>query len=312
MTLPALAPRLSPTLPLPLVLLALRLMGRRQRFTSHEALRAAVAADRRQTQVDPPAALARRFQVSQRLIGAHRCLTLTPHTVRHPAQLTYVHGGGHVAQISPYHWRMLAHLADHVGCTVHVPLYPLAPEHAHPSAFAMLDALYDEQIHRHGAEHCVWMGDSSGGGLAMVIAQRALARGLPAVRDLVLISPWLDLALSDPELPALAAVDPWLDLPGMAAAAQWWADGHDPAAPHLSPINGRLEGLQRLSVFMGTRDLLWPASRRLLAHAQAVGVDMTLHEAQDMIHVWPLLPIAQARPALATMAQLIAMPAMPA
>ena len=47
----------------------------------------------------------------------------------------------------------------------------------------------------------------------------------------------------------------------------------------------------------------------LLARAQAVGVAMTLHEAQDMIHVWPLLPIAQARPALATMAQRIAMPA---
>ena len=173
------------TLPLPLVLLALRLMDRRRRFTSAEALRAAVAADRRHTRVDPPAALARRCRVAERRIGAQRCLTLTPPTVRHPAQLTYVHGGGHVAQISPYHWRLLGQLAETVGCTVHVPLYPLAPEHAHPAAFAMLDALYAEQVAQHGAEHCVWMGDSSGGGLALVIAQRAVARGLPAVRDLI-------------------------------------------------------------------------------------------------------------------------------
>lgn len=297
------------TLPLPLVLLALRLMDRRRRFTSAEALRAAVAADRRHTRVDPPAALARRCRVAERRIGAQRCLTLTPPTVRHPAQLTYVHGGGHVAQISPYHWRLLGQLAETVGCTVHVPLYPLAPEHAHPAAFAMLDALYAEQVAQHGAEHCVWMGDSSGGGLALVIAQRAVARGLPAVRDLILISPWLDLALSDPELPHLAPDDPWLDLPGMAAAAAWWAGGDDPAAPHLSPVNASLEGLQRLHVFMGTRDLLWPASRRLLAQAQAAGVAMTLHEARNMIHVWPLLPIAQARPAIQAMSDLIRTPA---
>lgn len=292
-----------------MVLLALRLMGRRHRFTSAEALRAAVVTDRRQTRVEPPAAVARRFRATDRRLGAHRCLTLTPPSVRHPAQLTYVHGGGHVTQISPYHWRLLGGLAEAVGCTVHVPLYPLAPEHAHPAAFAMLDALYAEQVAQHGAEHCVWMGDSSGGGLALVIAQRAVAQGLPAVRDLILISPWLDLALSDPELPTLATTDPWLDLPGMAAAAQWWAGGDDPAAPHLSPVNAPLEGLQRLHVFMGTRDLLWPASRRLLARAQAAGVAMTLHEARDMIHVWPLLPIAQARPAIQAMSDLIRTPA---
>jgi len=191
-------------LPLPLVLLALRLMNRRRRFTSAEALHAAVAADRRHTRVDPPAAVTRRCRVSERRLGAQGCLTLTPPTVRHPAQLTYVHGGGHVAQISPYHWRLLGQLAEAVGCTVHVPLYPLAPEHAHPGALA---------------------------------------------------------------------------------------------------------GLQRVNVFMGTRDLLWPASRRLLARAQAEGVAMTLHEARDMIHVWPLLPIAQARPAIQTMAELIRVPA---
>ena len=296
-------------LPLPLVLLALRLMNRRRRFTSAEALHAAVAADRRHTRVDPPAAVTRRCRVSERRLGAQRCLTLTPPTVRHPAQLTYVHGGGHVAQISPYHWRLLGQLAEAVGCTVHVPLYPLAPEHAHPAAFAMLDALYAEQVAQHGAEHCVWMGDSSGGGLALVIAQRAVTRGMPAVRDLILISPWLDLALSDPELPHLAPHDPWLDLPGMRAAAAWWAGGDDPAAPHLSPVNGALAGLQRVNVFMGTRDLLWPASRRLLARAQAEGVAMTLHEARDMIHVWPLLPIAQAQPAVQAMAELIRTPA---
>ncbi len=301
--------RMARTLPLPLVLLALRLMNRRRRYTSADALRAAVAADRQHTRVDPPAALTRRCQVTERRIGGHRCLTLTPPAVRHPAQLTYVHGGGHVAQISPYHWRLLGQLAESVGCTVHVPLYPLSPEHAHPAAFAMLDALYAEQVAQHGAEHCVWMGDSSGGGLALVIAQRAVARGLPAVRDLILISPWLDLALSDPELAQLAARDPWLDLPGMAAAAAWWAGGDDPSAPHLSPVNGPLAGLQRLNVFMGTRDLLWPASRRLLARAQTEGVAMTLHEARDMIHVWPLLPIAQARPAIQTMSALIRTPA---
>ena len=50
-------------------------------------------------------------------------------------------------------------------------------------------ALIQHALAQHGAEHCVWMGDSSGGGLALVIAQRAVARGLPAAAEQVQTEP---------------------------------------------------------------------------------------------------------------------------
>jgi acetyl esterase/lipase len=39
------------------------------------------------------------------------------------------------------------------------------------------------------------MGDSSGGGMALALAQKARDAGLQQPRDLVLLSPWLDVTM---------------------------------------------------------------------------------------------------------------------
>src|SRR3712207_7656426 len=45
-------------------------------------------------------------------------------------------------------------------------------------------------------------GDSAGGGLALGLAQTLRDQGLPQPRRLLLVSPWLDLTLGNPDLAA--------------------------------------------------------------------------------------------------------------
>ncbi|MEJ6000161.1 alpha/beta hydrolase fold domain-containing protein [Paucibacter soli] len=292
-------------LPLPLLLLLLRLSGRRRRYESVEGLRRAHAQDRRRRDVAPPASLRRHVALSERLVAGRPCYTLAPRAGQAPSatRLLYLHGGAFVSQIVPQHWQLVAELVRASGCTASVPLYPLAPEHAHGAAFAMLEALYRELAAAPGP--LVLMGDSAGAGLALALVQGLAEAGVPAPRELVMLSPWLDLSLASARRTAGTMTDPWLALPGMAEAARWWAGGSDPAAPRLSPLHGRLQGIGRLSLYIGQRDLLLGEARALRDRAAAEGVAIEYHEAPRMPHVWPLLPLREAAPVRQRLAQLL-------
>jgi len=115
------------TMPWPLFLLLLKLLGRRRRFESIEGLRAAVERDRKTASAEPPAPVRKRCAIGRRQVGGHDCYTLAPLSGAGPVQLLYLHGGAHVAEISPFHWRLLAEFAETTGCVAHVPIFPLAP-----------------------------------------------------------------------------------------------------------------------------------------------------------------------------------------
>jgi acetyl esterase/lipase len=48
-----------------------------------------------------------------------------------------------------------------------------------------------------------------------------------------------------------------------------------------------LRGLPPLLVMVGTHEMLHDDSTRLAEKARAVGVNVTLEIAQDMVHIWP-------------------------
>lgn len=290
-----------------LVLLILSLTGRNRRFQQPALLQAAVERDRRQVEGSPPVRLRRRLDISERQLNGVRCFRLARPGAAHGAtQVMYLHGGAHCSQISDQHWVFLDQLIQTSGCTMHVPLFGLSPEASH---FTVLTALHGVwQALADEAPGQVWMvmGDSSGGGLALALAQQWRAQGSPMPRAMVLISPWLDLSLAHATHAARTVRDPWLALPGMALAASWWAAGADTRAPPVSPLYGPLAGLPPTTLFIGTRDLLINECRALAALARQAGWPLECVEGANMIHVWPLLPLREGRAARTHIVQLIA------
>lgn len=47
--------------------------------------------------------------------------------------------------------------------------------------------------------------------------------------------------------------------------------------------------------FSGTRDILNPDARALVSAATRVGVEVSYYETPDMIHIYPLLPLPEAK-----------------
>lgn len=214
---------------------------------------------------------------------------LTPRHLEPGRTVVYLHGGGFVSPIDPFHVRYAARLARALGARVVLPDYPLAPEHTWRDSHAAVADLTARWLAE--PEPVLLAGDSSGGGYALAVAETLRDRGGPQPTHLLLHSPWVDLTASAPETEEFAARDTWLFLGKLHAYADWWAGSPDDLArPEVSPALGSLDGLPPALAFCGTRDLLAPGCRLLADRAAASDWDLTYVEVPDLIHVFPLLP----------------------
>jgi acetyl esterase/lipase len=259
---------------------------RRRTWTSAERARRTMAAPKRET--PPPRGLTRRHEVSQRTVRGFPCWTVCPRA-EPSAAAVYLHGGAYLAPIARQHWTLIGRLAD-AGVRVEVPLYGLAPQHTYREAYPFLRAVYREARSQLPPGGLALVGDSSGGGLALGLAQDVLADGAPGPDRVVLISPWLDLTLGNPKIPEYERRDPWLARPGLLEAGRAWAGGDDPTTARLSPLNGPLGGLPPTSVFVGTREIGHPDAVAFATAAAAAGVPVDLTAVEGAVHVYPLVP----------------------
>jgi epsilon-lactone hydrolase len=244
----------------------------------------------------------RRVQIDEWSFEGWPVFTLTPLGGGRRGQVLYLHGGAHAVEIQRAHWSFAVELAVRTDRTVTVPIYPLVPAATHRDVHPALRRLYTRLPSN---DPVAVMGDSAGATLAL-----ALVAGLPPAvarpRDLVLLSPVLDLALDNPEIPLFARQDPLLRADHLRELGHRFAGGDALDDPQLSPINGPLDHLGIVTLFTGTRDLLNPDARRLFdLAATSAGTTATLHEFPGMVHDWMLLPVPEARTVMHMLAKLL-------
>lgn len=238
----------------------------------------------------PPAWLLARHRVREQLIHGFPCYTVAQRSTVPDAVVMYIHGGAYVNEIVGQHWGLISRLAD-VGLVVQVPIYGLAPQYTFREAYGFLIEVYRHIAANHDAQRIQLMGDSSGGGLALGLAQVLASAGRPPPRSLVLISPWLDIRCNNPDIEQVEPHDPWLAKAGAQAAGQLWANGADAADPLLSPVNGELHGLPPIDVYIGTHDILYPDVMVLVRRARHSGCMVDLTVCPGAFHVYPLAPV---------------------
>ena len=245
----------------------------------------------------PPAKLRRMLAIDRQTIDGRPCWILRPKSGATRGAIVYLHGGSYVSEIVKEHWALIARAVEEAKCTAYVPIYGLAPEHDFREAYAFATAVYRHVTAAHDPAHVALMGDSAGGGFALGLALVAKREGLPKVAHLVLLAPWLDIALENPEIANVEPNDPWLTTRWLRAAGKAWSRGADPKLPELSPVHGDLAGLPPMTVYVGTRDILWPDAVVLAQRAKAAGVEVELVEAPGLMHVYPLVPVPEGRAA---------------
>lgn len=276
----------------------LRLVRRRRRYESPQALHRFIATARLPFQGPPPGRMRRVFALEQRQRSGQAVYTISPRSGAALPHVVYLHGGAYINGMASQHWGFVGRLIDRTPCTVTLPLYGLAPEHTCRQALALLIGLYRELTDAHGAHNIVLMGDSAGGGLALALAQALGTEGLPQPRQIILLSPWLDVTMTHPAIAAMAADDPMLAPAGLREAGRLWAGDLPVTDRRVCPVNGSLTGLAPLTVFMGSRDICAPDARRLRDRAEEQGAPIRYLEYPAMIHAWMVMPMPEAKTAL--------------
>ena len=268
--------------------------SRKQAFSSPENLQRWIAAARKTEDHHPPASLHQRLNIQTRTVDGFPVYEIAPRAGERK-RILYLHGGAYVFEITPYHWHLIAEMADRLGYGITVPIYPIAPEHDFHAMFGMVGDVYRQMLDEMEAEDIVFMGDSAGGNMAVVLTMMAAEEGLPLPSRHVLISPGLDMSLSNPALFEAERNDPWLGIPGGLEAIRMYSAGIDRSDWHISPIYGDLSVLPKTLLLTGSHDLLTPDNLIFAQKARDAGVEVDVVHEEGMFHAWPLIDMPEAR-----------------
>ena len=217
----------------------------------------------------------------------------------------YIHGGAYVNQITGSHWNMLRKLSRSSGAALYIPDYPLAPAHTWEEGYALMEVLYRQLLKEYASADIVLMGDSAGGGFALAFAAYLDAVMMPQPGKIIAFSPWLDLAMENPEISDYESSDPMLSAYGLVEMGKCWAGGLDLKDYRMSPIYGPRNHLDHVYLFVGTREIFYPditAYYRLLKQA---GKDVHLYIGKGLNHVYPVYPIPEAKEAVREVSRII-------
>lgn len=277
-------------------LVALFLKHRRKKaFASAAEMNRWIAMARKTQDHRPPARLFTQLDITENTIAGFPVFRVKPKILANDLRVLYLHGGAYVFEITSYHWYLIAEMAERLEAEIVVPIYPIAPEHDFYDMFGMVLEVYRLLLEKTPAQDIVFMGDSAGGNMAVVLTMLATEQGLPTPGRHVLISPGLDMSLTNPAVFEAEKQDPWLGIPGGLEAIRLYGAGIDRSDWRISPIYGDLSVLPATLILAGSRDLLTPDTVRFAERARAEGVDVDLVVEAGMFHVWPLIDMPEAR-----------------
>jgi acetyl esterase len=212
-----------------------------------------------------------------------------------PPVVVYFHGGGFVmGDLDTHDGSCRQHAVGAAAVVVSVD-YRLAPEHPYPAAVedAWAATLW---VAEHSPElgcrtdpaatRLAVAGDSAGGTIAAVTAQRARDNGGPPIAFQLL---WYPSTLWDPSLPSFTenATALILDSKAIADFSRWYAGEIDMADPPPTMAPGRatnLAGLPPAYIGVAGHDPLRDDGIRYGELLAAAGVPVEVHNAETLVH----------------------------
>lgn len=208
----------------------------------------------------------------------------------------YLHGGAYVDQPLSFHYQFLDKLSKELECTIIMPIYPKAPNYTYETTIPMVSNTYVDLLTRVDSQSITVMGDSAGASMALSLCQYFKVNSIAQPKDIIMFSPALDATFSNPEIPDYIKNDPLLSLNVVRTKINSYAGTEEALTNYLvSPINGDITGLGKMTIFVGTYEILLADARIFHNMATDLGIDMNYYEYDKMLHVFPIYPIPESK-----------------
>lgn len=204
-------------------------------------------------------------EVKEEKFKGRKVFVLTPKEEKNSEQIIlYLHGGSYIAELSSSHWKFLGNFVKDTKTEIIVPDYPLAPKYKYTDVFEMVTPLYKQIINKKGDKKLILMGDSAGGGMSLALMQHIAQEGLEKPNKTILISPWLDVTMENPDIKPVQENDRLLNQELLKLAGISYAGSEEATKKYLvSPIYGPIDKLENITIYTGTNDILNPDVHKL-------------------------------------------------
>ena len=203
----------------------------------------------------------------------------------------YTHGGGYIMGILDMQWKLISEIVQETNATVVIANYPCAYQNTAKDTYAYLEKLYKKVLKEHSEKTMFFYGDSAGGGLAIAFAQYLNTVDLPQPSQIITLSPWLDVSLSNPDILRVESNDLALEKSALQKVGQLYAGDIDVKDPRISPINGDFKDIAKVTVFIGGAEIFISDAQKLKHQLETENIPFNYYEYPHMIHTWMLVPI---------------------
>ena len=232
-----------------------------------------------------------RSNIDHYFVSDMKVYTVSPDEVESHTRVLYLHGGGYINQPSPFHWRFINKLVKETGLEFIVPIYPKVPVHTYEKAYEQVQVLYEQLISEN--DDLIIMGDSAGGGLTLGLVQYLYQQSKTLPKAQIVICPWMDVSLNNPEIENFIEVEPMLKREKLQVIGKLWRGDTDYNNYKVSPVYGNVIDLPKVYIFAGTREILVPDIRKYVDRLEDEGADFEYFEFEEQNHVFPLYPVKE-------------------
>lgn len=220
--------------------------------------------------------------------------------------ILYCHGGGYSTGSSLYARTLTSKLAAATSMDVLCFDYRLAPEHPAPAALEDAMKVWDYlMLLGYGARDVIMAGDSAGGNLALCLTLKLKEQKRLLPRGMVLMSPWTDLSTRGLSYQERKDLDPVLTEEYIDRMIDAYAPGLDLEDPLISPLYGNFEKFPPTYIQVGSNEILYSDSTRLLERMHHAKVSVKMDEFPGMWHVFQMSPFKDATDAIDKIAEFI-------
>ena len=215
---------------------------------------------------------------------------IVPKNAAEDRVILYSHGGGFVSGSMYTHRKLVGHLAKAIGCRALLFDYPYAHEQPYPAQLdAALTAYRWLLSQRLDATRLALAGDSSGAILTFGILQRLRDHAVSQPAAVMILSGWLDLALTGASYETNREKDVFFSRAGGDWLVSRFLGDRDRRDPYASPLYADLRGLPPMYLQAGADETLLDDSRMFAERARDAGVDIRLDVFPEMLHTFQMM-----------------------
>ena len=208
--------------------------------------------------------------------------------------ILYLHGGAFIYPPVFFHWRFLHDLTLRTHCDALMPVYPKSPEYDCEYSVKTLLEYYKSISKSKQYDEIHLVGDSAGACLCLVVAQEANKNGWQKPMTTTLLSPCVDLShTKEKEMLALQEKDSMLQYDRIVILNAIWQGQLSAKHPWVSPAFGDFSGVDDLSVYYGSDEILQPDDLFLKEMYEKAGKTGQFHEFEGMFHTFAMFPIPE-------------------